>query len=99
MVASEVPPGPSLQESVDYVKKAHAGSCGNAAADWWARISTRLNHAVHLESQEYMVARARRIWGRLGNKLRQWKWAKYYRARRFVAVFLVKVVKKWVHRQ
>lgn len=99
MVATDVPPGPALSYTKDLLATVHSESTGNALIDKWSRFSMRLNHAHQLEAQEYMVARARRIWGRLGLLLRRSIWAKFYRARKFVPVFITRIVKKWVHRQ
>ena len=66
-----------------------------AAAARWARLAVSLNEADQEAAKAFIVARARRIWGRLGGLLGRSRWAKEYRDERMVSMYIIRFVKRW----
>lgn len=61
----------------------------------WGRLAKELNEESQKAAREYLVARARRIWGQLGNKIKRSKWCQLWRAAYAVPVFALRWVKGW----
>ena len=61
----------------------------------WGILSLRLNAAAKDGARTYLVLRARRIWGLLGNKLRRSMWCKAWRMANAVPEFVFRWVKVW----
>ena len=66
-----------------------------AAADRWGGLSRRLCDAARDGARTYLVLRARRIWGRLGNLLRRSIWAQTWRAANQVPQLVHRWVRVW----
>jgi len=66
-----------------------------AAAARWARLAVSLNEADQEAARAFIVARARKIWGRLGGLLSRSRWAKEYRNERMVSTYILRFVKRW----
>jgi hypothetical protein len=71
-----------------------AGPRNERAHQRWEKLSADLCDAVQTEAREFIVRRARQIWGRLGQKLQK-NWAKKYRADHLTSFYMVKSVKQW----
>ena len=67
-----------------------------AAAARWARLAVSLNEADQEAAKAFIVARARRVWGRLGGLLSRSTWAKEYRNERMVSMYIIRFVKRWI---
>ena len=64
-------------------------------AGLWAALSERVSSTAKDAAREFMVLRARRIWGRLGNLLRRSIWARIWRAANAIPIFALRWVKSW----
>ena len=61
----------------------------------WNRFAWLLILAAQEGARSFMVLRARRIWGLLGNKLRQSQWCRSWRAANAIPVVVLRWVKGW----
>lgn len=67
-------------------------------ADRWGRLVLRVNEQDQESARAFMVQRARKIWGRLGNLLRRSLWCQTFRATHFLPVRVLTYVRRWVPR-
>ena len=80
-----------------------AGRWADAAAEGrqiskaylWLAFSDRLGLLNQNSAREYMVARARRTWGRLGQLLQRSIWCRMWRTANQVPTYCLKWVKVW----
>lgn len=61
----------------------------------WAVFVENYGPYVQEQAKMYMAARARRIWGRLGNLLKRHSWVVRYRQINFIPHYALKWVKGW----
>ena len=61
----------------------------------WDAMAWSLIHGCESAAREFMVLRARRIWGRLGGFLKRSLWAKAWRNAHAIPVFALRWVKSW----
>ena len=66
------------------------------AAARWVRLALTLNEADQEAAKAFVVARARRIWGRLGGLLSRSSWAQEYRKERLMPLYIIRFVKRWI---
>ena len=63
--------------------------------DSWAAFARAICEDAQKAAKQVMVARARRIWGRLGNTLKRSKWAIEYRDEHLIPSVVQRWVKIW----
>ena len=81
-----------LQEEQEY------GGLLSTHSDRWERFVQKVIDNDREAARAFIVCRARRIWGRLGVKLRHSRWAQHWRASHLIPVRILTYVKKWVAR-
>ena len=62
----------------------------------WADLSKRLCEEVKESSRVFMVLRARRIWGLLGQKLQEHSWCVKWRKKTLVPITIVTRIRRWI---
>ena len=64
--------------------------------DRWINLSERLCEEAKETSRVFMVLRARRIWGRLGQKLQEHSWCVKWRRETLVPITIVTRIRRWI---
>jgi len=64
----------------------------------WGMLAQQLNENDQEAAWAFIICRARRIWGRLGNKLQRSKRCLRFRMEFFVPVRVLQYVRKWIPR-
>ena len=92
--ASSHPRIAALEQSEAW-RAAAAESKTMSIAFRWLDIANKYDEFTQNLIREHMVARARRIWGRLGNLLRRAAWPKKWRNANQVPGYVARWVKVW----
>ena len=65
----------------------------------WVRLATALSDADAAAARHFIVCRARRIWGRLGVRLRDSHWAQQFRRENLVPVRVLTYIRRWIRKR
>lgn len=72
---------------------------GSTTLARWEHLVVVVNEQDQQAAQAFVVQRARRIWGKLGNLLRRSLWAQAWRAAHMVPYRVLVYVKRWYYKR